>query len=145
MNANLPAEEIDEEFDTEAFARAIAEATWDLKAVNTAVIDLRGRVSYTDFVVVSTGTSDRHVLAIAKHVEQKIKDDTGITTYGREGMDVGRWALLDFGDAILHVFNGPVRQDYDLERMWQEAPRLELEDKPSSLYGHFEMDQFEGE
>lgn len=138
-----PAENVEEEFDTEAFARTIASATWDVKAVNTAVIDLRGRVSYTDFVVVTTGTSDRHVLAIARHVEQAVRDETGISTYGREGLDVGRWALLDFGDAILHVFNGPVRQEYDLERMWSEAPRLELAEKPESLYGHFELERFE--
>ena len=59
------------------------------------------------------------------------------------GVDQGQWALIDFGDAILHIFNGPRRNDYDLERMWIEAPRLELEDKPASLYGHFDMNDFE--
>lgn len=142
MNAK-PVEDVEEEFDTEAFAKLIAEATWDMKAMNTAVVDLRGRVSYTDFVIVTTGTSDRHVLAIAKHVEKAIQDETGITTYGREGLDAGRWALLDFGDAILHVFNGPVRDEYDLERMWSEAPRMEFDDRPESLYGHFELERFE--
>ena len=51
---------------------------------------------------------------------------------------------IDFGDVILHVFNGPVRDDYDLERMWPDAPRMELEDKPAELYGHFELDEFGG-
>lgn len=132
-------------FDTADLAIVVAEATWDIKAMNTIVIDLRGRVSYTDFVVVSTGTSDRHVQAIAKNVEAKVKEWCGKPPYGREGMDTGKWALIDFGDVILHVFNGPVREDYDLERMWPEAPRVELEDKPKELYGHFELDQFAGD
>lgn len=129
-------------YDTANLALVVAEATWDLKAFNTIVIDLRGRVSYTDFVVVTTGTSDRHVLAVAKHVEAEVKEWCGIAPYGREGMDAGKWALIDFGDVILHVFNGPVREDYDLERMWPDAPRVELADKPKELYGHFEMDEF---
>ncbi|MEZ4462752.1 MAG: ribosome silencing factor [bacterium] len=132
-----------QEFDTEALARRIAELTWELKALNTVVIDLRGRVSYTDFVVVATANSERQVQALARYVEEKLKAETGVTSYGREGVDQGNWALIDFGDAILHVFNGPLRADYDLERMWLEAPRLELEGKPASLYGHFDMQDFD--
>ncbi len=135
--------EIDEEI--LELANAIAEWTWDLKALNTVVIDLRGRVSYTDFVIVTTGTSERHVQAIARQVEQRVGEETGRQTYGMEGVDGGRWALVDFGDVILHVFNGPERQDYDLERMWPDAPRLELADKPKELYGHFELEEFGGE
>ena len=132
-----------EEFDTEALAQLMAELTWDMKGQNTVAIDVRGRVSYTDFVVITTGTSERHVQALVKHVEQHVKEHTGIKVYGREGMETGRWALVDFGDAILHVFNGSARNDYDLERMWTDAPRLELLKKPKSLYGHFEMNEFE--
>lgn len=138
-----PAEQENQEFDTEVLARRIAELTWDLKALNTVVIDLRGRVSYTDFVIVTTASSERQVQALAKYVEGKLKEETGVASYGREGVDQGHWALIDFGDAILHIFNGPLRNDYDLERMWIEAPRLELEDKPASLYGHFDMNDFE--
>lgn len=137
-----PAETPQPTIDTREFAIMVAEATWELKALNTVVIDLRGRVSYTDFVVVTTATSDRHVQAVAKHVEQAVKDWSGQSPIGREGLDSAKWALIDFGDVILHVFNGPVREDYDLERMWPDAPRLELEDKPRALYGHFELDEF---
>lgn len=132
-----------QEFDTEALARRIAELTWELKALNTVVIDLRGRVSYTDFVIVTTANSERQVQAIARYVEEKLKQETGVASYGREGVDQGNWALIDFGDAILHIFNGPLRADYDLERMWIEAPRLELTGKPASLYGRFDMEDFE--
>ena len=138
-------ETTEDEFDTLELAQFVAEATWDLKALNTVVIDLRGRVSYTDFVVVTTANSDRHVQAIAKHVEGEVKGAWGINPYGREGLDAAQWALIDFQDVILHVFNGPVRGDYDLERMWPDAPRIELEEKPSELYGHFELSEFEDE
>lgn len=138
-----PAAQDAQEFDTEALARRIAELTWELKALNTVVIDLRGRVSYTDFVIVTTASSERQVQAVAKFVEENIKTEIGVSSYGREGVDQGQWALIDFGDAILHVFNGTLRQDYDLERMWIEAPRLELAKKPASLYGHFDMQTFE--
>ena len=131
-----------EEFDTEAFARFIAELTWDMKALNTVVIDLRGRTSYTDFAVITTGTSERHVQAIAKHTTTQVKVETGINTYGSEGLDAGRWALIDFGDAILHVFHSEEREEYDLERIWSEAGQLELEDMPKDLYGRFELERF---
>ncbi len=127
----------------EVIARQIAEWTWDLKALNTVVVDLRGLVSYTDFIIISTGNSERHVRSIAIHVETQMKKTFGIGSYGKEGLDVGRWALVDFGDLLLHVFNGPVREEYDLERMWPEAPRMTFDNSPKELYGHFEMQAFE--
>jgi ribosome-associated protein len=130
-----------DEVDTETLARDIAELTWDLKALNTKVIDLRGLVSYTDFVIVSTGTSDRHVQAIGKHVRNSLAE-AGYKALGAEGLESGQWALIDFGDAVLHIFNGAVRDEYDLERMWPDAPMLEIEDRPKDLYGHFELQKF---
>ena len=128
--------------DTEGLAREIAELTWDCNTINTVAIDLRGRVSYTDFIVVCTATSDRQVQAIARYVERSLRD-LGWRTLSTEGIDSGRWALLDYGDAILHIFNQGARQEFDIEGMWAEAPKLELEDAPESLYGHFAMDQFD--
>ena len=136
----IPAPEVEDE--SAELAHAIAEWTWEMKGLNTAVIDLRGRVSYTDFVVVTTATSDRHVKAIARKVEDSVQDWTGKIPFGKEGIDSGKWALVDFGDVILHVFNGPVREDYDLERMWPDAPRMEFDDAPDDLYGHFALEEF---
>ncbi len=134
--------EIDEEL--KQVARDIAAVTWELKALNTVVIDLRGRVSYTDFVVICSGTSERHVNAISKRVDEGMRE-ANRPPISTEGTEDGRWALLDYGDIIVHVFDQNARTDYDLERMWTEAPRLELEDAPSELYGHFETQQFESE
>lgn len=122
-------------------AKDIAAITWELKALNTVVIDLRGRVSYTDFVIITTGTSERHVAAIARSVDDEMRE-AGRPPMGTEGLEHGQWALLDYGDMIVHVFNKNARKEYDLERMWSEAPRLELEDKPEDLYGHFEVEDF---
>ena len=127
-----------DEVNTELLARDIAALTWDVKALNTKVIDLRGLVSYTDFVVVCTATSDRQVQAIAKHVQNSLAE-AGYEPLGVEGVDSGKWALIDFGDAILHIFHGSVREEYDLERMWPDAPLLDFDDRPSELYGHFEL------
>lgn len=128
--------------DTEGLAREMAALTWERKGLNTVVIDLRGRVSYTDFLVICTATSERQLQAIARYVERSLRD-LGWRTISTEGIDSGRWALLDYGDAILHVFNQGARQDFDIEGMWVEAPRVKLEDAPPSLYGQFDMDQFD--
>jgi ribosome-associated protein len=122
-------------------ARGLAELTWDLKALNTTIIDLRGRVSYTDFLIITTGTSERHVQAIARRLDTAMREAQR-PPMGTEGLDHGRWALLDYGDIIVHIFHQEARADYNLERMWTDAPRLELENKPAELYGHFEMQQF---
>lgn len=131
-----------DELDIEGLAREIAALTWDRKGLNTIAIDVRGKVSYTDFIIISSATSDRQVGAIARHVERSLRD-LGWRALSTEGLDSGRWALIDFGDAILHIFNQGARQEFDLEGMWSEAARLELDDKPDSLYGHFAMDDFE--
>ncbi|TXD39568.1 ribosome silencing factor [Lujinxingia vulgaris] len=136
---NTPQSDIDKEL--LEVARGIAAVTWDLKALNTTVIDLRGRVSYTDFIIVATGTSERHVQALARRVDSEMRD-SGRKSMGTEGLDTGRWALLDYGDIIVHIFHQDARKDYDLERMWSEAPRLELEDAPEELYGHFDGEAF---
>lgn len=133
-----------EELDRELLqvARDIAAVSWDLKALNTVIIDLRGRVSYTDFVIVCTGTSERQVNSLARNIDDAMKQ-AGRQSMGSEGTDNGRWALLDYGDIIVHIFHQNARKDYDLERMWSDAPRVELEDAPPELYGHFGAEQFE--
>lgn len=132
----------DDGVDTELLARDVAHLTWDLKALNTCAIDLRGRVSYTDFVIVCTATAERHVSAIARHVMNSLAA-AGFETLGSEGLNSGNWALVDFGDVVLHIFNGDARREYDLERVWVDAPKLEFEDAPEELYGHFELQQFQ--
>jgi len=128
--------------DTEQLSRDLVAVLWDLKALNAVAIDLRGRVSYTDFVIVCTGQSERHVRALSKNVEQEMRE-AGWEPLSAEGVESGHWAVLDFADVVVHVFEGRQRDEYDLEGMWVDADRLEFDDPPEDLYGHFQADRFE--
>jgi ribosome-associated protein len=90
------------------------------------VIDVRGRSSYTDFLVVASGTSDRHVAAVANLIEDTLRDE-GVRPVGSEGLREGQWALIDFGNVVAHVFHQFTRGVYNLEAMWENAPRTILE------------------
>jgi ribosome-associated protein len=76
-----------------------------------------------DYIVICGASSERQVRAIAEHVEKGLKD-RGVRPIGTEGMDRGRWALLDYFDVVVHVFHAPVRDFYDIEGLWADAPRL---------------------
>lgn len=125
----------------EDFVHEIAALTWDIKGLNTEAIDLRGLVSYTDFVVITTGTSERQVQAIARHVDSELRM-LGYKPMHAEGADGSRWVLLDYGDVIVHIFHEEARDEYGLERMWPDATRLTFDDAPKELYGHFDMQRF---
>lgn len=86
------------------------------------VTDLAG---YTDWVMIVSGRSDRHVSAIADGISRALKD-AGEAPLGRDGFDQHVWDLLDCDDFIVHVFYHPVRMHFDLESMWSDAPRVEL-------------------
>lgn len=105
----------------------------DLKALEPVVLDVRALTSYADTLVLATGRSDRHVRSIADAVIATLSQQ-GERPLGIEGYDEGRWILVDLGDLILHVFQAAVRENYDLERLWSDAPRLDVEtDQESAL------------
>ncbi|MBM7061394.1 ribosome silencing factor [Pseudomonas sp. UL073] len=92
----------------------------DLKGQDITTIDVREKTSVTDFMVIASGTSSRHVKAMAQEVLEKVKEQ-GVRPLGNEGLDSGEWALLDLGDVVVHVMQVATRQFYDLERLWQGA------------------------
>ncbi len=92
----------------------------DLKAKDITTIDVRGKTSITDFMVIASGTSGRHVKSLAENVLEKVKEQ-GVRPVGNEGQDGGEWALLDLGDVVVHVMQEATREFYDLERLWQGA------------------------
>ena len=92
----------------------------DLKAKDITTIDVRGKTSITDFMVIASGTSGRHVKSLAESVLEKVKEQ-GVRPVGNEGLDGGEWALLDLGDVVVHVMQEATREFYDLERLWQGA------------------------
>ncbi len=98
----------------------------ELKANDIVVLDLRGVTDMTDFFVIASGTSDTHVRAVAEHVQAGLKE-SGVSTTMTEGVTQGRWALLDYTDCVIHVFHPTLRQFYQLERLWGDAARVNLE------------------
>lgn len=106
--------------------RSIAEAALDRNAGEGVVLDLRGLSDATDYFVVLSGDSDVHARAIADSVTDRLEEDHGETPSGVEGHSSGRWILLDFIDIVVHVFLPRVREFYQLERLWGDAPRAPL-------------------
>jgi ribosome-associated protein len=107
-------------------AVAAIDAALDKQALAPVLIDVSAMASYTDFIGIVSGRSDRQVDAIAENIRQAMKE-RGRVTLGQEGRGNGRWTLLDFGSVVIHVFYHPVREFYDLESLWIEAPRIPLE------------------
>jgi ribosome-associated protein len=103
-----------------ALAKTVVQSLDDDKAEDIVTIDLRGKSSVADEMVVATGRSARQVGAMADHLLAKLKA-AGVTV-AAEGMGQGDWVLLDAGDILVHLFRPEVREFYDLEGMWAEAP-----------------------
>ena len=97
----------------------------DKKAENIEQIDVTGKTTYVDEIIICTGSSDLHVRAIADHVIGMAKEQH-IHMLGKEGQDAGSWVLIDFGEIILHIFREETRQYYKLEQLWEAcANRVE--------------------
>jgi len=106
----------------QTLARAIAGSASEKKGLRIVELDLRGVLDYTDFFVIATGTSDRHVKAIHDGIHLTLKHDLGVLPRRVEGLAEARWVLMDYLDVVVHLFIAEVRDFYDLERLWGEAP-----------------------
>jgi len=104
------------ELSNELVARVLA-AIGDLKGVDPAVLDVRDKTGITDYMIVVSGNSNRHVKSIAENVIQKAKQ-AGVQPLGVEGEEAGQWVLVDLGDVVVHVMQPAVRDLYRLERIW---------------------------
>jgi ribosome-associated protein len=96
------------------------------KAQNVRLLEVIGLSSLTDYLLIVSGRSDRQVQAIAEAVELGMKKEHDTLPLAVEGKQEGRWVLLDYGDVMVHVFQQPVRQYYDLEGLWSEAAEVPL-------------------
>ncbi|WP_151670593.1 ribosome silencing factor [Nitrincola schmidtii] len=92
----------------------------DMKARDLVMIDVKGKSSVTDYMIIVSGTSRRHVLSMANEVLQKVKE-LGIKPMGSEGQEGGDWVLVDLGDIVVHVMMPDARSFYDLERLWRHS------------------------
>jgi ribosome-associated protein len=119
--------------DAQAAGEAAIGAALDKKALVPVLIDVSGQATYTDFIAIVSGRSDRQVDAIADNVIDVMKQ-RGAYLLGREGTGNGRWTLLDFGDVVVHIFYHPVREFYDIESLWIDAPRISLKVPPEAMH-----------
>jgi len=132
--------------------RLAVEAAQEKKAAGISILDLRGAGGFTDYFVVCTGFSTPQVQAICTEVEEQLHKHLRRSPRHREGHRSAEWALLDFGDFVVHVFSEQARRYYDLERLWRSSPKLDIHDQPDgpssgrdapdASYGH---EPFSGE
>ena len=120
--------------DSEALARRIAELADSKAATEIVVLDMRKLVAYTDFLVICTARNERQARAIGDEVKLRVKED-GLLPGGSDG-DAAGWIILDYLDCVLHVFTDEERKRYQLEDLWREAPRLEIQASQDGVRGH---------
>ncbi len=101
----------------EQLKERVLSALEDLKAVNPVTVDVRKLTDVTDYLVIASGTSNRHVRSLADNVSVEAKQ-AGMRPLGIEGQDAGEWVLVDLGDVVVHVMLPATRDFYDLERLW---------------------------
>ena len=97
------------------------------KAINPVLFEVGQLSSVTDYFLITSGNSSRQVQAITRHLSRRMREE-GFKAYGVEGEQEGHWVLMDYGDVVVHVFYEPVREFYDLEGLWIEAGRVNIED-----------------
>lgn len=102
-------------------------AILEKKAGRLVILNVKEISSFADYFIICDGSSDRQIQAIAAAVQERMKK-SGIMPLGVEGESAGKWVLLDYADVIIHIFYQPLREFYDLERLWSDVPRMEIPD-----------------
>ena len=115
-----------------ALAKDVAQAAAELKAQNIKILDLEGLATFTDYFVVASGTSDRHVSSIADSIIQKMKK-AGHMPIGVEGYEHAQWVIVDFGDVVVHVFYQMMRDVYAIEKFWADAKVIRFVEKKKGV------------
>jgi len=100
-----------------------AKCAYDKKTTNLIILELKDYSALSDYFIICSGTSDRHVQAIVSHIEMSLKEK-GTVALGIEGVREGKWVLLDYDDVIIHVFQENEREFYDPASLWAECPRI---------------------
>ncbi|MDX1563918.1 MAG: ribosome silencing factor, partial [Phycisphaeraceae bacterium] len=112
-----------EEPDAHRFGCMLARVVSDNRCRRTRLLDVRGLSPISDFLVVATGTSDRQMRSVAEQVKQLGKEH-GWSLYGSGGHEAGRWIVADFVSVVVHLFDEPSREYYDLDSLWADAERV---------------------
>jgi ribosome-associated protein len=107
-------------------AKTAVAAAIDNKALDPVLLDVHGLCSYANYIVIVSGRSDRHVESMREGISKAMREH-GHLPLGTEGVKSGQWALLDYGDCVVHVFYHATREHYDLEGLWIDANRVPID------------------
>ena len=110
---------------TKKIARLIAHAAEEIQAIDLIVLNLKKLTSFTDYFIICSGRSERQVQSIADAVEEVMRKNK-LKVLGLEGYEIGQWVLVDCGDVVVHIFHQDIREYYSLEKLWSDAPRVEV-------------------
>ena len=114
------------QMDSRKLALLCREFADNKKAEDIVILDVRKLSSVTDFFVVASGTSEPHLRAILAEVTERLREEQGVRPRAVDGSTHAAWVVLDYFDVIVHVMRQDVRERYDLESLWGDAPRLKL-------------------
>ncbi|HLB53037.1 MAG TPA: ribosome silencing factor [Chlamydiales bacterium] len=109
-----------------SFLQLVSQIVYEKKGFNTLALDVHGLSSITDYFFIAEGNVDRHVIALAKAVIEKLEEE-GEKPLHVEGLQVGDWIVLDYGEVMIHLFGPGLREKYSLERLWKESQIVDLE------------------
>jgi len=113
--------------DSNTLANNISELIFNKKGYDVRILDLRDIVSFADYFIICSADSDTQVKAIADEIDKSLKDE-GLKCWHKEGYRALSWVLLDYVDVVVHIFKKEIREFYNLERLWGDAPIIEVED-----------------
>lgn len=114
--------------DYSKFTQFCSQILFDKKAIAVRAFDLQALGTTTDFTLIASGTSTRHTASMAENLVMAIKEEFNLLPQGVEGVDEGRWVVVDYGALIIHLFYDFVRQEYRLEELWKEGHELSVKD-----------------
>jgi ribosome-associated protein len=98
------------------------------KAIDPVLLHVENLTSVSDYFLITSGNSTRQVQAITRHLQKTLRE-AGLRPYGTEGEQEGHWVLMDYGDVVVHIFYQPLREFYDLEGLWIEAPEVQTDNQ----------------
>ncbi len=110
--------------DSKKLALLCRELAENKKAEDVTILDLRKLSSVTDYFVIASGTSEPHLRAIVYEISDRLREDHGVDAKAVDGTLKAAWVVLDYFDVIVHVMRGDLRERYDLEALWGDAPRV---------------------
>ncbi|MFP5518419.1 MAG: nicotinate (nicotinamide) nucleotide adenylyltransferase [Bdellovibrionia bacterium] len=114
--------------DYKKFTEFCADVIFSKKGINVKGFDLTQMAAPSEYTLIASGTSTRHAVSMAENVIQAVKEEYGVFPQSVEGIEEGRWVLVDFGSLIIHLFYDFVRQEYNLENLWKEGTNMGLQD-----------------